>query len=170
MYKIIQFETKPIRIVERKSSIFPADKYWNKLHMICKTYAQTKNLPGDRELNIDDSIFLKEMNTPTILRNCGLNNFGKILKGKEFLETDYIKPVGEKNGKKIYPQYIKISKKYILIESEKIDNLEKLKIAKLSRLTALMNNKPVQIYDIEIKNSVLKIIETTRDKNSLQNL
>ncbi|KUO64970.1 MAG: hypothetical protein APF83_01935 [Lutibacter sp. BRH_c52] len=106
MYKIIQFESQPIRLTERKSSIFPANKEWNKLHMICKTFVETKNIPGNRELNIDEEIFLKEMNDPKIIKNCGLNNFNKRLKGKEFIETEFIKPTGKKSGKRIYPESI----------------------------------------------------------------
>ncbi|PHR71871.1 MAG: hypothetical protein COA67_05635 [Lutibacter sp.] len=157
-YKIIQFETKPIAVRGKMESFMPNSKEWNKLNRICKTYVETKNLPGDIKIDIDENIFLKELNEPKIMRNCGLNTLNVRLKGKEFIETEIVKPAGRKVGKKIYPEIIKVSKKYILIESKKIENRNFLKIAKFKRLSALENEKSVQFYDIEFEDSELKII------------
>jgi hypothetical protein len=157
-YKIIQFETKPIPVRGKMESFMPNSKEWSKLNMICKTYVESKNLPGELNLDIDENIFLKEINDPKMMRNCGLNNLNIRLKGKEFIETEIVKPAGKKIGKKVYPEIIKISKKYILVEAKKVENRNFLKIAKFKRLSALENEKPVQIYDLEFDDSELKII------------
>jgi len=156
MNNVIRFETQPIDFRDKYESYLPNSKYWNKLLKICKNRIKIKAILPDR--NIDDELFIREMNDMVILRNTGLLNLPKRLEGKEFIETDYILPAGQRNGRRVIAQYFIVSKKYILVEYRKEKDKEYLKVAKYKRLDALNKGKRVKIYDIEIQNSNLKII------------
>lgn len=155
MFKIIRFETTPINISKAKS-FFPNSKYRNKLYKICQTYILSKkNL-----IEVDEEIFLKEMNNPAIIRNLGLNHFHQTLEGKKKIETEFIKPTGEVIDNKVKPQYIKVSKKYVIVESKYKKGVEHLKLIEFKRLQAFKEEKRVKIYEIELDNSYLKFYNT----------
>ena len=154
MLKIIRFETTPINLSKAKS-FFPNSKYKNKLYKICHTYILSKK----NSIEFDDEIFLREMNEPAIMRNLGLSQFYKSLEGKKKIETEFIKPAGEIIGKKIKPQYIKVSKKYVLLDVENRNGIDYLKVIEFKRLQAFKDDKRVKIYDIQLDKSYIKFYE-----------
>lgn len=160
IYKIVRFKTKPIDFRNKYESYLPSGKDWNKLRNLCKIYVQSRNFFPENDAF---EIVASEMNTPRMLRSCGLINFPKSLDGNKFMETERVEPAGEMNGKRVQPQYIKISKKYILIDYKKSNEIELLKLAEYKRLDALKKEKPVKFYDIEINNSEILIINETEE-------
>ncbi|CAI8305924.1 MAG: Uncharacterised protein [Flavobacteriaceae bacterium] len=156
-YKIIRFKTNPINL-ERRESYMPNSKYWNKLYEICKLYSNAKRLGINYENQTDDT-FIKMMNTPTVLRNCNLMYLPISLDASKFIETEKIFPYVDSLVKRSKPQYLMLSKQYVLIDYKKQGDIESLTVVEYKRLEALLNNKRVKEYNIEVKYSDLEIIE-----------
>lgn len=161
-YKIIRFQSRPFTLQKKYEAYHSNSKYWNELSFSCTAYVKLKEFNESQKLvsqdKLDNSI-IESINDPRIITNCGLANFPFRIGGGKFIETEQVKPCGEKKGRKIIAQYYLTSKKYILLEYSSDNNVEYLKIAEFKRLEALENKKRVKFYDIEIKDSQIKIIE-----------
>lgn len=161
-YQVIRFHSKPFTLQKKYESYHPNRKYWNELSSLCTTYLklkefnETQNLVSREKI---DNIITDSINDPKIIFNCGLSNFPFQIGSGKFIETELLKPCGEKLGRRITPQYYLVSKKYILLEYRSENNSEYLKIADFKRLEDLQNNKRVKLYDIEIHDSKVKMIK-----------
>lgn len=117
-YKIIHFESNPIRIKKITNTLFsPNAKFKNKLHSICDIYVKSTFYLKD---NLEMEVYKSEMNKPVILRNCGLNYMkGLRLENIEFVETDCIYPSGKMVSKKAEAYYNMVSIKYVMLDYNK---------------------------------------------------
>lgn len=161
-YQIIRFHSKPFTLQKKYESYHSNSKYWNELSSLCTTYLKLKELNETQNFvsrEKIDNIIIDGINDLKIIFNCGLSNFPFQIGSGKFIETELLKPCGEKQGQRIIPQYYLVSKKYILLEYRSENNSEYLKVADFKRLEALQNNKRVKLYDIEIQDSKIKIIE-----------
>lgn len=157
-YKIIHFESVPIRIKKTNDTLlFPNAKFWNKLFTICNTFVKSSYyLKSD---NLDIEVFKAEMNKPIIIRNCGLNYMKGIrLEGLDFVETDFIFPSGKMISKKTETYYNMVSKNYVMLDYRKEKNIEHITIIKYSRLAAYLKGNNVKKYDLKINNDNYKVI------------
>lgn len=157
-YKIIHFESNPIRIKKINNTLFsPNAKFKNKLHSICDIYVKSNfYLKPD---NSDIEVYKSEMNKPVIMRNCGLNYMkGLRLENIEFVETDYIYPSGKMVSKKTEAYYNMVSKKYVMLDYKKEGNIEYVKLIKHSRLSAFRKGNNVKKYELKVNNDDYKII------------
>jgi hypothetical protein len=156
-YKIIHFESNPIRIKKITNTLFsPNAKFKNKLHSICDTYVKSTFYLKD---NLEMEVYKSEMNKPIILRNCGLNYMkGLRLENIEFVETDCIYPSGKMVSKKAEAYYNMVSIKYVMLDYKKVNHIEYVKLIKHSRLDAYIKGNNVKKYELEVDNDNYKVI------------
>lgn len=157
-YKIIHFESNPIRIKKINNTLFsPNAKFKNKLHSICDIYVKSNfYLKPD---NSDIEVYKSEMNKPIIMRNCGLNYMkGLRLENIKFVETDYIYPSGKMVSKKAEAYYNMVSIKYVMLDYNKEENIEYVKLIKYSRLDAYIKGNNVKKYNLKVNNDNYKVI------------
>jgi hypothetical protein len=157
-YKIIHFESVPYRIKKINDTLLhPNAKYWNKLFSIFDTYVKSNFYFKDDNLDIE--VYKSEMNKPIILRNCGLNYMkGLRLEKLEFVENDFIYPSGTMTSKKTEVYYNMVSKKYIMLNNSKENNIEKVTIIKHSRLDAYLKGNNVKKYELKFNNDNFKVV------------
>lgn len=155
-YEIIRFETNPIALRNKDESFYPNSKYWNQLYNISKTYLLSKHyFPEGHSKN---DMFIDQMNVPQILKKCRLRSMPIALEENKRIKTAYIRPAGDINGRNVIPKYIMVSAKYVLLDAQKTENVETLKIVEYNRLNTLKNGRRVKIYSVQIYNSRQKVV------------
>lgn len=163
---LVRFKSESLPFIQRNPIYI--NKHLSKIKELVKGYLLTdhlkKQIEGNPKFNSEDfdlNPFLEAMNTPTMIKNSGLDRLREINTTSQLpIETDYLTPSGKVSSKgQTTPEVIQVSKPY-LVKSCRIEGDKTImEVANQSRLDDFIKNKKVKFHEISFHSYFVSVIE-----------